>query len=276
LATIRPIVLRILSSLLLLIVLSAGAARVGAVPPIVCEQPLYGFAWSTREIPLFVERYPEYARNAVLAATETWNLAQSWFSASYGVPSRPYRFVEVDRLGQSYVKVSFNQTQTREDWGYTLFNYWWDSSGVFYRITVSISLDLTLWSGKSLSAQELQALATHELGHALGLGHTAFLETDLMDHLSPVRGITVPSTINLYALALLSMVSSRSNLPSSPVTLPASIPYQIPPQSAVPEISSPAIVTAVTMTIALILISTRKKSRPNTETKLGRCAKNRF
>jgi len=163
----------------------------------------------------------------------------------------------------------YDTRSARAECYYTLFNYWWDSSGVFYRIIVSISLDLTLWSGKSLSAQELQALATHELGHAFGLSHTAFSETDLMDHLSPALGITVPSTLNLYALALLSMVSSRSNLPSSPVKLPESIPYQTPPQSAVPEISSPVIVTAVTMTIALILISTRRKSRPDTR-RMGR------
>lgn len=104
----------------------------------------YGFAWSTREIPVIVERSPEYARNAVLSAIQNWNLAQTWFSDTYRVSSRPYRLIEVAQVGESYIKISFNQTQTRDDWGYTWFQYWWDASGVFYKINVSISLDLTL------------------------------------------------------------------------------------------------------------------------------------
>jgi hypothetical protein len=219
------------------------------------DQPLEGFAWPTREIPVIVESSPDYARNAVLSAMQNWNLAQTWFADTYRLSSRPYRLVEVTQVGESYIRVYFNQTQTRDDWGYTWYNYWWDSSGVFYKITVSISLDLTLSSGRSLSAQELKALAAHELGHALGLGHTTFSETDLMNHYSPGQGVTVPSTLNLYALALLSLVTSRNNMPTTPVTLTTSIPYLTPPESAIPEMSSPAIALTLAMVIVILITS---------------------
>jgi hypothetical protein len=246
------------ADLALLLLLPVFSLSTFAAPQIAYEQPLEGFAWPTREIPVVVEKSPEYARNAVVQAMQSWNLAQTWFSDTYQIPTRSYRFVEVDRVGQSYVGVFFNQTQTRDDWGYTWYNYWPDSSGVFYEITVSISLDLTLWSGRSLSALELQALTTHEFGHALGLDHTTFSETDLMHHLSPNHVVTAPSTLNLYALSLLSLVTSRDNMPRTPVILAKNIAYETPPESAIPEMQSPPIVLVLALGIAIAVLSRRK------------------
>jgi len=235
----------------------------------VCEQPLYGFAWPTREIPVVVEKSPEYARKAVLDAMRIWNLAQTWFSDTYRIPSRPYRFIEVEQLGQSYVKVFFNQTQTREDWGWTKFRYWNDSSGVFYKITVSISLDLALWSGRSLTVVELQALATHEFGHALGLNHTTFSKRDLLNHYSPGYNITVPSTLNLYALAALSMITSKNEIPKDPVKLPEDIPYMTPLEAAIPEMRFPTTVLSVLLGITILVAGHHNARKPTCHQQLS-------
>jgi hypothetical protein len=254
--------------LLLLLIPSMSVAGINGMPTTYkqplsgnFEQPLSGFAWPTQQIPVVVEEHPEYVRNAVLDAMQIWNLAQTWFSNTYMVPSSPYKFVEVERLGQSYVKITFNQTQTRDDWGYTRYYYSYDSDGVFYKITVLISLDLTLRDGRSLSPTELQALATHELGHALGLNQTVFSEMDLMNHFSLGHRIATPSTLNLFAVALLSGATSRNDMPQNPVTLPQDISYWTPSESVIPEIPYPLITFTLGLGIAMTLIRVSKCRR---------------
>jgi hypothetical protein len=195
-------------------------------------QPLGGYAWSTREIRVIIQNSPQYAHDAVLQAMETWNRAQAWFANTYHVPSRPYTFFEAQQPSDSYVTVTFNQTQTRSDWSLTWPTWSWDNNGVFYKITVSTSIDL-ITGGERLSSLKLRSLATSALGFALGLSNTDFDQTDLLNWYSVNYDVVVPSTLNLYAVALLSNVNSRRDMPTSPVVLPAGIPYLTPPESAV-------------------------------------------
>jgi len=167
----------------------------------------------------------------------TWNLAQTWFSYTYHVPSRPYTFVEAQQLGESYVKVTFNQTQTRDDWALTSPYWWWNNDGVFYKIAVSISIDLNVRDG-DLSPLQMRSLATAALGFALGLKNTVFAQTDLLNWYSVNHSVVVPSTLNLYAVALLSMVVTKNEMPESPVALPANIPYETPSASSITESAS--------------------------------------
>jgi hypothetical protein len=76
------------------------------------QQPLEGFSWPTRSIPVTIDSTgPEYARASVLEAMTVWNLVQVWFASAYGVPIKQYSFVEVAQPGDSYVRVIFNRTQ---------------------------------------------------------------------------------------------------------------------------------------------------------------------
>ena len=95
-----------------------------------------------------------------------------------------------------------------------------DQQGNFRIVTVSITIDLTKQDGSAVSDAELQTLATHELGHALGLDHTTFNPDDLMN---PVPKVVFPSTLNLYAVYLLSMATNVKDLPQQAVALPANM-----------------------------------------------------
>ena len=223
--------------LLAFLILAVGAFNARGVVGSTCEQPLAGFAWSPRQIPVVIQESPDYAHDAVLQAMRTWNLAQTWFSDTYHVPSRPYTFVEAQQLGESYVKVTFNQTQTRDDWALTSPYWWWNNDGVFYKIAVSISIDLSVRDG-DLSPLQLRSLATAALGFALGLKNTVFAQTDLLNWYGVDHNVVVPSTLNLYAVALLSMVVTKNEMPESPVALPANIPYETPSESAITESAS--------------------------------------
>lgn len=147
--------------------------------------------------------------------------------------------------------ISFNQTQTSGDnWGWTSFYWWPDASGQIYKASANVSLVLTFYDGSALTQSQLQALTTHELGHALGLDHTTFSELDLMNHVSPSHSVNLPSTLNLYAVYLLSKTSNMRTQPSTPVPLPSNILYTETPQTAVPEFDS----TARVLLIALLSV----------------------
>ncbi len=213
------------------------------------DQPLEGYSWPTSQIPLYIQPISQvsgqastsaaYAKQAVLDAMNTWNAGQKWFISTYmSGQGNPYSYGEINSTPESGVVVSFNQTQTSGDnWGWTSYYYRYGGDKVINKVTVQISIILTFRDGSALSRTDLQATATHELGHALGLDHTHFSELDLMNHLAPGHGVTLPSSLNLYAVYLLSKTNKINQQPSSPVTLPNNIPYTQLPQTALVEFS---------------------------------------
>jgi len=214
-----------------LLVLNANISCIMANPDKV--QPVYGFTWHslTQNIPVRIQPTNQsHARQAVLKAMSTWNSAQQWFIMKYMAgASNPLLFYETDLNFTNLVTVTFNETQTSDGLGNTLYRAWFDAQGVLKKITVSISIDLTSRGG-NLTSGQIQAVATHELGHSLGLNHTEF--NDLMGPHYLEDNATLPSTLNLYAVYLLGKVHNVKSLPENPVRLPDSIPYAMSPPSA--------------------------------------------
>jgi hypothetical protein len=204
-------------------------------------QPLCGFSWPTHGIPVAIDASQPDAAQAVSKAMVTWNLAQQWFIATYMAGSgTPFVFYETSSTTESMVTVTFNQTQSIDDLGKTNWQEFHDQQGFFKRIIVNISIDLTTQTGRILSDADLQMLATHELGHAIGLDHTTFSTADLMNHMPEVL---FPSTLNLHAVYLLSQSSNTKDLPKEPVTLPDNIPYMMVTQAELNSVTPPTVQT---------------------------------
>lgn len=246
-------------------------------------QPLYGGSWPSSQIQVFIKPVGQvsgqasvsaaYARQAILDAMNTWNLAQKWFISTYmGGQGTSYTLKETSTAPtgtQSGIVISFNQTQTSGDnWSWTNFYWWYDTSGVIYRASATMSLVLTFYDGSALTQGQMQAMATHELGHAFGLDHTTFSEYDLMNHVAPGHGVNLPSTLNLYAVYLLSKTKNIHSQPSSPVSLLADIPYANTPQTAVPEFSSTEPILLLVL-VSVMGLTCRKIRETNSAERAG-------
>lgn len=227
-----------------LFLLIIAAASQGVLADSAPNQPLLGFAWPNHTIPVLIKSSQPNASQAVLKAMDTWNLAQQWFITTHmGGAGTPFTFNETNSSSDSMITVTFNQTQTEENLGETHWQAFHDKQGFFKQVLVAISIDLTTRSGRALNDSELQVLATHELGHSLGLDHTTFSTTDLMYH---VPKVMFPSTLNLYVIHLLSQITNENNLPQQPVTLLSDIPYGVVSQVDLDTATLPTLETATT------------------------------
>jgi Matrixin len=212
-------------------------------------QPILGFAWPTHSIPVSIETSQSNERQAVLNAIRTWNLAQQWFITTYAAShAAPFVFYATNSTFESMVTIKFNQTQTIDYLGWTSTHELHDQQGNFRIVTVSVTIDLTKQDGTAVSDVELQTLATHEMGHALGLDHTNFSPEDLMN---PVPKVIFPSTLNLYAVYLLGMVTKVKDLPQQQVALPVNIPYVIASESDLDSVTPPVTQTTSTTSFGM-------------------------
>jgi len=232
----------VLFFILLLVAPNCQSVSADASP----TQPLLGFAWPIRNIPVLTNSSLPNATKAVRNAVLTWNLAQQWFITTYmGGKGSPLMLYETNSSSDSMITVTFNRTQTVDDLGRTTSEEFHDQQGNFAKVFAKISIDLKWKDGKPLTNVELQTLATHELGHALGLDHTSFNTSDLMN---PVPTVMFPSTLNLYAVYVLSQISNINDLPQQPITLPGIIPYSTLSQDQLSLVNSVEVqsVTATT------------------------------
>mgnify|MGYP002153794104 CR=1 FL=1 len=179
-----------------------------------------GFTWPRRDISVYVSGNVEQAhRDAVLLAARIWIAAQGWFSETYMAnEGYPFFLYMSDKPVEGAITISFVASASKVMGGDTQVSI---SNGIPTEVSIYVNLP-----GVSVQAGDpyVQSVLLHELGHALGLGHTR-VEGDLMYGATEGRPSTIPlpSTLDLYALFL-----SGQGKREAPCRLPSSISYASP------------------------------------------------
>jgi hypothetical protein len=188
--------------------------------------------WSHTEISVQINTKNQTLHNLVLQALNTWNAAQDWFHTAYDPKGSFYTLEESDNaviiVGfgtiYEYVGNSAVRLPCFDCSGIAYSDY---SRGVMKRVEITVSTSSFL-GGHAYSEAGIMGVIMHELGHALGLGHTSVTD-DLMyksaDTFSTPSYSVYPSTLDVYGVVTL------ANGPSTPTraSLPDTIPYRIFP-----------------------------------------------
>jgi len=187
-----------------------------------------GIFWPPGDIAVFIEFGQNSSeRNAVLRAMEVWNKGFAWFAETY-YSSRPvpYRLVETPFAGIAHISVKYDDYLPEKASGNSNEQFLPRRPIGIGQVIVTIRPEGFLGKHRQIEEQWV-AIATHELGHALGLSHSEN-PVDLMFERASKEWMPVPSTLDLYALYEL---SERGPALLTVAQLPAGIPYAVPPLS---------------------------------------------
>jgi hypothetical protein len=221
---------RVLCGALLLIVIISYSSEASAVSSYSIE--LIPARWNRFTIPVEIDTGNQTLHNLALQALDTWNAAQDWFHDTYDPKGSFYKF-QVDRNGlvtigfgtvYDYVNNSPTPIPCSDCSGIANSEY---ERGIMKRVEITVSTSSFL-GGRAFSEAGILAVIMHELGHALGLGHTSVTD-DLMyksaDSYATPSYSVYPSTLDLFGVITL---AKGSRIPTG-VTLPDAVPYMLFP-----------------------------------------------
>jgi hypothetical protein len=186
---------------------------------------LIGLRWSKSYVGVYIASGTnDVQRRQVLFALRVWWAAQNWFIDSFtgraGIPWLPYL---TDRPDEGAISVSFFIGQGVDFGGRAITE---GTGEEFTKARVQINLP----PDRAGNPDDLfvESVILHELGHAIGLGHTQ-IEGDAMNgaiDTSP-RNYGLPSTLDLYALYTLSQ--TQPGQLGNAICLPSDVGYGLPP-----------------------------------------------
>jgi len=203
------------------LILSMFPPRVSAQECIAVE----GFKWPRTYVGVYISAGTnDIQKQQALFAMSIWFSSQIWFIDSYqSQHGTPYLLYLADRPADGVITLSFFVGEGVGFGGRAIYSY----GGQYPNVQVQINLS----PDHSQNPRDLfvEDVILHELGHALGLGHShndrdaMFAEVDSLP-----KSYGLPSTLDLAALYQLSQMADPSSLGGS-FCLPSMIAYGLPP-----------------------------------------------